>query len=209
MQAATLACTPDRYCPRCGMRYLIKDGVMYPQSHNLNSVCDACHLEEVMNSITTRKGDTVHSMIRQYNETRQAGMTIIPERKRRLIASVSETIGKFSISRQEIGAVIDLHADVETAKELSEEGNQEEESVQKAAQRLEDYLFNLGDHKRRELMCMMLLGRNLDYYGLCQDAVIEFRLRSQDPGGRFGAKELACKRRLGEWIRLVLDLIES
>ena len=182
---------------------------MYPQSHDLNDVCDACHLEEVMNNIATRKGATVHTMIRQYNETRQAGPTIIPERKQRLIASVSETIGGFSISREEIGDVIDLHADVETAKELLEEGNEAENGVVNAMQRLEDYLFNLGGHKRHELMCMMLLGRNLDYYGLCQDAVVEFRLRTQDFGGRFEAKELASHRKIGEWIRLVLDLIES
>lgn len=220
----------NRYCPTCGMRYRTRDGVIYPQSHNLNDECDACHLEAVMNNITSRKRGTVHSLAQHYCATKQGSGIMIQERKQRLIASVSETLGSFSLSRQEIGTVIDLISDVEVSEELLEDvyhrdrakrgrpswasdiahsDSREQKVLEEARQRLADYLSNLGPEKRHDLMAMMYLGRNLDYYGLCQEAVVEFKLRSQDGSGHYDAEELAKHSHLKEWLRLVLELVEA
>ena len=104
---------------------------------------------------------------------------MIPERKQRLIASVSETIGGFSISRQEIGTVMDLYSDVETYgetlndfqagirinresrlsdDEASNSDGRGQKSLRDARQRLAEYLSNLGHEKRHDLMSMMYLG---------------------------------------------------
>jgi len=107
MEALAQAAPENRYCPSCGMRYRTRDGVLYPQGINPNDECDACHLEAVMKSIDAGKRNAVHSENRNCKAAYTGGSAMIPERKQRLIASVSETIGGFSISRQEIGTVMD------------------------------------------------------------------------------------------------------
>ena len=62
----------------------------------------------------------------------------------------------------------------------------------------------------------MVLGRNLDYYGLCQEAVVEFKLRTHDYSSNEGstgmyhsAESIAGKLDLKNWLHLVLDLVEG
>ena len=230
MEALAQAAPENRYCPSCGMRYRTRDGVLYPQGINPNDECDACHLEAVMNSIDAGKRNAVHSENRNCKAAYTGGSAMIPERKQRLIASVSETIGGFSISRQEIGTVMDLYSDVEIYGETlndfqtgirinresrfwdNEAANSDgcgQKSLRDARQRLAEYLSNLGHEKRHDLMSMMYLGRNLDYYGLCQEAVVEFKLRAQDSAGRCNTEELLKHSQLKEWLRLVLELVET
>ena len=238
-----LADKAQGFCPRCGMHYRYIDGVLYPQRHGdgygLNPspghngtggrgdrVCDACHLEEAMSNITARRSlhHLVNKTITQPSLKRQI---LIPERKQRLISSISETIGSFALSRQEIGNVIDLCGDVEMATTLLGDAASIRESCEftvdelkvvlaGAHQRLSDYIANLDDRKRHDLYSMMLLGRNLDYYGLCQEAVVEFKLRTHDyssnegsAGMYHGAESIAGKQDLKNWFQLVLDLVEG
>ena len=142
---------------------------------------------------------------------------LIPERKQRLIAIVAETMGGFTLSRQEIGTVIDLCNDVEMAATLLEDAPDHNNLFQleaDARQRLIDYISNLDDHKRHDLYSMMLLGRNLDYYGLCQEAAVEFKLRASIPHSEGSSAEsiapeaIARRADLKNWLQLVLDLVE-
>ena len=225
------------FCPRCGMRYRYLDGVLYPLKHGESQfksdrdgrsdrVCDACHLEEAMNNITARRSlhHLVNKTITQPSLKRQI---LIPERKQRLIRSISETMGSFALSRQEISNVIDLCGDVEMAITLLEDAASIKAScdftldelkgvLSGAHQRLSDYIANLDDRKRHDLYSMMLLGRNLDYYGLCQEAVVEFMLRTHDysssegsAGTYHSAERIAGKQDLKNWLQLVLDLAEG
>ena len=225
----------EGFCPRCGMHYRYYDGVLYPLRHGDGHtlahrycgtgerVCDACHLEEAMSNITARRSlhHIVNKTLTQPSLKRQV---LIPERKRRLISSISETMGSFALSRQEIGNVIDLCSDVEMANTLLSDaasiktncGFTVEELrgvLAGAYQRLSDYIANLDDRKRHELYSMMLLGRNLDYFGLCQEAVVEFMLRvlsSDEENERYySAEKIAGKRELKNWLKFVLDLVEG
>ena len=175
-----------------------------------------------MNNITARRSlhHLVNKTITQPSLKRQI---LIPERKQRLIRSISETMGSFALSRQEIGNVIDLCGDVEVAITLLEDAASIREScdftldelkgvLSGAHQRLSDYIANLDDRKRHELYSMMLLGRNLDYFGLCQEAVVEFKLRAASADGEkkryYSAERIARKRELKNWLQAVLDLVE-
>lgn len=203
-------------CPRCGMRYRLHDGVLYPQSHNNKSVCDACHLEEVMDNITVRR--TPHHIVNKtITKPSLKKQILIPERKQRLIDSVAETMGSFALSRQEIGTVLDLCNDVEISIELEQDAlgdGRVAEVLTGALQGLVDYISNLGLEKRHNLYSMMLLGRNLDYYGLCQEAVVEFKLRacekalSKETEQVMAPEKIAKRQSLKKWIQLVLDLVE-
>ena len=235
-------------CPRCGMHYRYLDGVLYPMKHGdshglvhnsekgsrRDKVCDACHLEEVMNNITARRS-LHHNVNRTITKPSLKKQILIPERKQRLISSVSETMGGFVLSRQEIGTVIDLCNDVEITMELEQDAQENwrmadrssmsvgdssdaegsyriAEVLAGAHQRLVDYISNLGSDKRHDLYSMMLLGRNLDYYGLCQEAVVEFKLRSTSSPSEnsyYSAEKIAKRRDLKNWIQLVLDLVEA
>ena len=233
----------EGFCPRCGMHYRFIDGVLYPQRHGGGQghaysvchkgmggkggrVCDACHLEEAMRNITARRAlnAIVQRTITHPSLKRQI---LIPERKRRLISSISETIGSFALSRQEISNVIDLCSDVEMATTLLADAVSIKAScdftvdelkavLAGAHQRLGDYIANLDDRKRHDLYSMMLLGRNLDYYGLCQEAVVEFKLRTDNYSSNEGsagmyhsAERIAEKQDLKNWLKLVLDLVEG
>ena len=105
-------------CPQCGMRYRFQDGILYPQSHNKNGVCDACHLEEVIGNITAH--EPLHRIINiAITKPSLKKQILIPERKQRFIESVAETLGGFALSRQEIGTVLDLCNDVDISIELA------------------------------------------------------------------------------------------
>ena len=126
-------------------------------------------------------------------------------------------IGGVALSRQEIGAVLDLCNDVEITIELEQEApkdNRVAEVLTSARQRLVDYISNLGLEKCHDLYSMMLLGRNLDYYGLCQEAVVEFKLRTNENVSvaevvqAMKPEKIAKRRDLKNWIQLVLDLVE-
>lgn len=208
--------TESCVCPLCGMRYQFQDGILYPQSHNKNGTCDACHLEELIGNITVRK-PLHHITNMTITKPTLKKQMLIPERKQRLIKSVAETLGGFALSRQEIGAVIDLCNDVEITIELEQEApkdNRVAEVLTSARQRLVDYISNLGLEKCHDLYSMMLLGRNLDYYGLCQEAVVEFKLRTNENVSvaevvqAMKPEKIAKRRDLKNWIQLVLDLVE-
>ena len=199
-------------CPRCGMPYRYVDGVLYPQSQNSNSMCDACHLEEVLGNITARRklNRIVDNTITNPSLKKQI---LIPERKQRLIKSVCETIGGFSLSRQEIGKVMDLTNDVEMVVTLLADAPDERDNSDlrqmeiDARQRLTNYIASLDPEKRHNLYSMMLLGRNLDYYGLCKEAVVEFKLRAGSADD-ITPESISKRPDLKIWLQLVLDLVE-
>jgi hypothetical protein len=203
-------------CPQCGMRYRFQDGILYPQSHNKNGVCDACHLEEVIGNITAH--EPLHRIINiAITKPSLKKQILIPERKQRFIESVAETLGGFALSRQEIGTVLDLCNDVDISIELEQDArgdNRASEVLTGARQGLVDYISNLGLEKCHDLYSMMLLGRNLDYYGLCQEAVVEFKLRANENVSvtevvqAMRPERIAQRRDLKNWIQLVLDLVE-
>jgi hypothetical protein len=113
--------------------------------------------------------------------------------------------------------VLDLCNDVDISIELEQDArgdNRASEVLTGARQGLVDYISNLGLEKCHDLYSMMLLGRNLDYYGLCQEAVVEFKLRANENVSvtevvqAMRPERIAQRRDLKNWIQLVLDLIE-
>lgn len=66
----------------------------------------------------------------------------------------------------------------------------------------------LSEQKRHDLMCLMFLGRNLDYYGLCEEAVDDFCAYADEKAnsngyGRVEPDYLAGKKPIAKWLRLV------
>ena len=61
----------------------------------------------------------------------------------------------------------------------------------------------LPDDKRYNLMCLMCLGRNLDYYGLNEEVVDDFCGRADGQAEKIDPEYIAGKVPLAKWLRLV------
>ena len=71
----------------------------------------------------------------------------------------------------------------------------------------------LPEQKRHDLMCLMFLGRNLEYYGLCQETVDDFCVYADEKvdgncSGSTDPEYLAGKVRIARWLRLVKKRIQ-
>ena len=71
----------------------------------------------------------------------------------------------------------------------------------------------LPEQKRHDLMCLMYLGRNLEYYGLCQETVDDFCVYADEKvdgncSGSTDPEYLAGKVRIARWLRLVKKRIQ-
>lgn len=73
---------------------------------------------------------------------------------------------------------------------------------------LECMIRLLPEQKRHDLMCLMYLGRNLEYNGLCQETVDDFCAYADEKvggncSGSTDPEYLAGKARIARWLRLV------
>ena len=71
----------------------------------------------------------------------------------------------------------------------------------------------LPEQKRHDLMCLMYLGRNLEYYGLCQETVDDFCVYADEKvgnncSGSTDPEYLAGKVKIARWLRLVKKRIQ-
>lgn len=75
------------------------------------------------------------------------------------------------------------------------------------------FISGLSDHKRHDLMCLMYLGRNIDYTGFDEEAVDDFCFYADEWGKKqplHGGMEpvyLAGKVHIGKWLRLATEAI--
>ena len=79
------------------------------------------------------------------------------------------------------------------------------------------YISELSDHKRHDLMCLMYLGRNIDYSGFDEETVDDFCFYAVEWGrkgrisnhlhGAMDPEYLAGKIRIGKWLKLAKDAI--
>ena len=78
---------------------------------------------------------------------------------------------------------------------------------------LECMIRLLSEQKRHDLMCLMYLGRNLEYYGLCQETVDDFCVYADEKvgnncSGSTDPEYLAGKVKIARWLRLVKKRIQ-
>lgn len=71
----------------------------------------------------------------------------------------------------------------------------------------------LPERKRHDLMCLMYLGRNLEYYGLCKETIDDFCFYADEKAGKncSGSTDpeyLAGKVPIARWLRLVKKEIQ-
>jgi hypothetical protein len=79
------------------------------------------------------------------------------------------------------------------------------------------YISDMSEHKRHDLMCLMYLGRNIDYSGFDEETVDDFCFYADEWGrngrisnhlhGAMDPEYLAGKIRIGKWLKLAKDAI--
>lgn len=119
-------------------------------------------------------------------------------RKRDLREKAIRRIKKFEITEEEIDDLI--HAGDGINDTNCEPGE--------PCVTLECMIRLLPEQKRHDLMCLMYLGRNLEYYGLCQETIDDFcdyadEKASENCFGSTDPEYLAGKVKIARWLRLV------
>lgn len=79
------------------------------------------------------------------------------------------------------------------------------------------YISDMSERKRHDLMCLMYLGRNIDYSGFDEETVDDFCFYADEWGrkgrisnhlhGAMDPEYLAGKIRIGKWLKLAKDAI--
>ena len=76
---------------------------------------------------------------------------------------------------------------------------------------IKSMIEQLPENKRHDLMCLMYLGRNLDYYGLSEEVIDDFCTYADEKTKSSGSTDpqyLAGKAPLAWWLRLVKKRIQ-
>lgn len=75
---------------------------------------------------------------------------------------------------------------------------------------LVDYIASLPRTKQFDLDCIMSFGRNIEYYGVCEETVEDFVIQVSERGEKHDhvySEYLAGKRYLGKWIKTVREVV--